>query len=257
MQFNPAKVSSPARLRFVTKYTRVTPANRKWSASQINIDNTTNTVTINGHGLTSTDLITVLFDGTYSDNNPDRNIPSGLTAVTRYYPINITTNTFQLSATSGGTAISLGTVYAYENWRMEATVYSNGNVTLNNLGGLKRFRLVTYGASQNSVSLSFNVYGSLYGTSITYTSFGMHQRSSYGYSYMDFRLLPDNRFSGIGYTNVVHGANGTQASQATITVPHSSFANGVTSITLDSGGTAWYDGFTIEVYEIMDGENGE
>jgi hypothetical protein len=56
-------------------------------------DHTTETFTATGHGMSDGDVVQVTTDGT---------LPTGLTADTNYYVINKTDNTFQLSATRGG-----------------------------------------------------------------------------------------------------------------------------------------------------------
>jgi hypothetical protein len=56
-------------------------------------DHTTETFTATGHGMSNGDVVQVTTDGS---------LPTGLTADTNYYVINKTDNTFQLSATRGG-----------------------------------------------------------------------------------------------------------------------------------------------------------
>lgn len=64
---------------------------------------TTDTITSNGHGLANTDRVQVF-------NVFAESLPSGLTEGTLYFVINTATDTFQLSATSGGAAVDITTV---------------------------------------------------------------------------------------------------------------------------------------------------
>lgn len=61
-------------------------------------DSATDTLTATAHGLSNGEVVLVQSTGT---------LPGGLSASTRYYVINQATNTFQLSATSGGSAIDI------------------------------------------------------------------------------------------------------------------------------------------------------
>lgn len=58
-------------------------------------------LTCNGHGVTSIDQIIVA--------NSGGALPTGLSASTRYWPVNITPNRFQLAASPNGAAINLTT----------------------------------------------------------------------------------------------------------------------------------------------------
>lgn len=77
-------------------------------------------VTWNSHGLSNGNLVAFLTTGA---------LPTGLTAGTWYYVVNATANTFEVSATSGGSAINTsgsqsGTHTAYAGGSYE--VYGNG-----------------------------------------------------------------------------------------------------------------------------------
>ena len=58
----------------------------------------TDTFTSAGHGLSDNDIVVLTTTGT---------LPTGLATLTRYYVISSTTNTFQLSATHGGSAVDI------------------------------------------------------------------------------------------------------------------------------------------------------
>jgi len=98
-----------------------------WQASQITVDITTDTLTIANHGLVAGDIVCF---GINSDSNevPKCNQASG----TQLYVINPTTNTFQLSATSGGTALDFTTTGSndytlYKNTGTSFITFSNVN----------------------------------------------------------------------------------------------------------------------------------
>lgn len=69
------------------------------NATTFTADNTTNTYTATSHGLSDDDVVYV--DSSASD------LPNGLIANTIYYVISSTTNTFQLSTSSGGSAVAI------------------------------------------------------------------------------------------------------------------------------------------------------
>jgi hypothetical protein len=72
--------------------------------SQISVtvtaDNSTDVITSAGHGLSNGDLVFIASSSA---------LPSGLTASTDYYVVNVTTDTFQLSLTSGGSPATFTT----------------------------------------------------------------------------------------------------------------------------------------------------
>ena len=63
------------------------------------VNTTSETITYNGHGLNNNDTVTY--------NNGGGTSITGLTSGNQYYVVNSATNTFQLSLTSGGSAINL------------------------------------------------------------------------------------------------------------------------------------------------------
>lgn len=63
-------------------------------------DVTANTITSNGHGLVNTDRV-LLF------NVVGETIPAGITEGGAYFAVGVTTDTFQISLTSGGAAVDL------------------------------------------------------------------------------------------------------------------------------------------------------
>jgi archaellin len=65
------------------------------------VDATANTFTITGHGLANGDPVEVWAIGSGSS------LPSGLAAQTTYFVVNKTTDTFQVAASAGGSAIDL------------------------------------------------------------------------------------------------------------------------------------------------------
>lgn len=65
-----------------------------------NVNTTTEFITITGHGLTTGQVIRFTSSGS---------LPTGLVAGTDYYVLGATANTFQVSATFGGTAVNLST----------------------------------------------------------------------------------------------------------------------------------------------------
>lgn len=78
--------------------------------SVIAADVTANTVTSNGHGFVNTDRIQVV--GVLAGS-----VPAGLSASTYYFAVGVSTDTFQLSLTSGGAAVDItgpGMLFAEE-----------------------------------------------------------------------------------------------------------------------------------------------
>ena len=81
------------------------------------IDTSGDEITIAGHGLQDGDVVKVHATTTLPGGLPPTN--SGVTSSGRYYVINATTDTFQLSVTEGGSAVDItstgaGSVYVYK-----------------------------------------------------------------------------------------------------------------------------------------------
>lgn len=72
---------------------------KKNSSTTFTADDSTDVITANGHGLVDGNKVMV--------SNSGGGLPGGLTTNTVYYVISSTTNTFQLSATEGGSAINM------------------------------------------------------------------------------------------------------------------------------------------------------
>lgn len=68
------------------------------AAAAFTADHTTETFTSSSHGLSNDDVVILTTSGT---------LPAGLSTATKYYVINKTTNTFQLSTSSGGSAVAI------------------------------------------------------------------------------------------------------------------------------------------------------
>ena len=99
--------------------TSMAPAGGGWSGTQrsgtITINTSTDVFTWSAHGLSNGNHVMLQTSGS---------LPTGLTAGTVYYVINATTNTFQVSASSGGLAIDTsgsqsGTHTAYHGWYVD------------------------------------------------------------------------------------------------------------------------------------------
>ncbi len=80
-------------------------------------DNTTDTFTQTSHGMPNGTIIMVTSSGT---------LPSGLSGNTQYYVINTMTDTFQLSLTSGGSAVAISTDGSGTHTYSSGFVYING-----------------------------------------------------------------------------------------------------------------------------------
>jgi hypothetical protein len=88
----------------------------------VTLQDTGDTVTLANHGYTAKQPITFSVVNT----------TTGITAATQYYVINPTTNTFQVSTTSGGTALALttnGTAIAYGSTTITASTFSKTGST--------------------------------------------------------------------------------------------------------------------------------
>lgn len=110
-------------------------------------DNTTETFTSSGHGLNNGDMLYVKSSGT---------LPAGLTALQRYYVINKTTNTFQLSGELDGDVVPIttngsGTHTAYLNFKLPE---GRGRVLvgLNSSDGDLDVLAALYGAKTHTLS---------------------------------------------------------------------------------------------------------
>lgn len=83
------------------------------------VDASTDTITANAHSMVEGEAVTLTTTGT---------LPGGLATGTTYYVRNPTTNTFQLSATSGGSIIDITSTGTGTH------TYNNGGLTLSALG---------------------------------------------------------------------------------------------------------------------------
>ena len=97
------------------------PLAQVFVAANVNIG--TEFITVAGHGYSNGTAVKVVGFG---------GVPAGLTAGTTYYIIGATANTFQLSATSGGSAINLTSTGSAGNMYVYATTESSDNETLLN-----------------------------------------------------------------------------------------------------------------------------
>jgi hypothetical protein len=107
------------------------------------VDIATDTITVTGHGLSNGDQVLYTVSAGQTDIG-------GLTSGTTYYIIGATANTFQLAATSGGTAITLtalgtGTTDTFTDLRHETIEQSV--TTLNNKPYEIEFEFTAVGAS--------------------------------------------------------------------------------------------------------------
>lgn len=247
----------PEHLRLITKYRY---SNTKFDVSAITIDITTNTITIPSHGLTTSNYITLLFNGYgtgANSNDVDRMLPGGLSAITRYFVINPTTDTFQLSTTNGGSAIDITSVGETSGWWMEPSVYSPASTVFTNLGKLKKMRLIVTGPVQALSIMNINgVNGDQFindGAALSYSNFGLIPKANSSIGQADFTVTPEGRILILGKQVSNYGAGGSSSVKNSITHPNAGFINGIDSFQLGWGGSTWYDGFTVEIYEILGG----
>ena len=89
------------------------------------IDSSTDTLTCNGHGLSNGDII---YFSLASSTQPsgDFESGSGISLNSPYYVINAATNTFQISLTSGGSAVDIG-ILSYAGVWVVAQKFSNAS----------------------------------------------------------------------------------------------------------------------------------
>ena len=96
-------IPAAATVRFIGRWTAITARTflgmeaLGGSENEFSVDLTANTVKVPAHGYAANDKI-VFYGGT---------VPTGLTEGTVYFAVTVTTDTFQVSATSGGAAIDL------------------------------------------------------------------------------------------------------------------------------------------------------
>ena len=74
---------------------------RSTKVGDFTADNSTDVLTLNSHGLTDNNVVHM--------NNTGGGLPAGLSSATKYFIITATTNTFQVSLTSGGSAVDFTT----------------------------------------------------------------------------------------------------------------------------------------------------
>lgn len=101
-------------------------------ASNIRIgyaDATANTITYPAHGLTNTTVVRVF-------THPANALPAGLAQDTQYFVVGAATDTFQLSATSGGAAIDITASGFLEFGNDQSIVVSSGGTASFAIGAL-------------------------------------------------------------------------------------------------------------------------
>lgn len=234
-------------LRKVAEYTH--SGNVEFDISQITVDVTNNTFTFPSHGLTTSSMLTPL-----SNTQGNSNVSGGLTLGTRYYVVNPTTDTFQLSTSSGGAVIDITSVGDATGWKFEKTIATSPNVSFSNIGGINKFKLIISGAFASQLiaqinDISTNVYqshaGSWASTIPLTTNYGFHS-----HVYLDGEVVNGYaRFtsvfavsrSGIGYTGIT-GA---------ITSYNASFT-GLNKFSLILTSNALYNGAKIQLYEYFE-----
>ena len=122
------------------------------------IDFATGTITATGHGLAANNDVFITNNQDNTLTFPYVAVPNGLVYGNRYYPVNITTNTFQLSTTVGGSPIVLSdkATKDYTKWHLERW----GQVTIANLS-LRKFIVEFSGRSNGSSGNTdyFYLYG--------------------------------------------------------------------------------------------------
>lgn len=127
----------------------------QFDSSQITVDTTTGTITITNHGLNNGDKVGFNVAADNSNSEPPRN---GQGSGTTLYVINSTTNTFQLSTSSGGSALSFTTTGSGSGWKLSK--YAASSISFSNIPykrvrlKLRGWALVETGAS--GVALTWN-----------------------------------------------------------------------------------------------------
>ena len=129
------------------------------------IDYATGTITAVEHGLSENDMIyaTQNWDVTKLEN-PEKWLPTGMLYGSKYYAVNVTTDTFQISTAKSGTAATLSTkgTADFSKWHFERdTDHYGSSIKLTNLGNLTNFavRIFGKGLRNNPFYPNINAFG--------------------------------------------------------------------------------------------------
>jgi hypothetical protein len=125
--------------------TYIHDSNPEITVSAVDVD--TNTFTSVGHGLSDGDTIYPIINQDAGSVYPIAVYAGGLVqTVYGYYVINATTDTFQLSETSGGTAIDIteNSTMDLTKWHFEKSTV-NTSFTINNLPARKKYKVIVKG----------------------------------------------------------------------------------------------------------------
>lgn len=127
----------------VSTYTHT--ANTVITVSAVDVD--TDTFTSVAHGLANNNEIYITINSDAGNVYPLNVYPGGVTAVNKYFVVNKTDDTFQISTTSGGAAVNLTTNANLDvtKWHFEKAVTSN--ITISGLPSKQRYRVKITGKS--------------------------------------------------------------------------------------------------------------
>ncbi|TVY09977.1 hypothetical protein [Paenibacillus cremeus] len=121
------------------------------SVSVSSVDTVNNIFTSTAHGLTNGQRVAIFLNQNAGKIHPFTAFPTGFsTNNSYYYVVNATTDTFQVSATSGGAAktISGGDI---TKWHFE--VIGATLISISNLPPAPKYRCILYGTTASNVSL--------------------------------------------------------------------------------------------------------
>jgi hypothetical protein len=106
------------------------------------VDTTTDTFTSVAHGLANGDVIYPILNNDNEVNFSYAMWAGGLVKDTRYFVVNKTDDTFQVSITSGGGALDLTSAGNVAKWHFEKL--NTTSVVIANLPARKRYRMVIH-----------------------------------------------------------------------------------------------------------------
>jgi hypothetical protein len=221
--------------------TVVLTGNETWTTfthDNVNLD--TNTITATGHGMSNNDRVHITTDAILPMGLYETDTIGNIIANPSYYIVNKTTDTFQLSLTSGGSVVDITSIHA-----PTATAYVGGGV----VAGVG---IDQYGANYiTAPTISFSGGGGTGATATATIANGMLEQITmieYGSGYTS---VPTVVFSGGQGTHTVRKGGGasitaTIGSGATA-VPVTNSTGVITAITMTGAGSNYTSNTTVSI----------